>query len=144
MSKPYKTKTKKFKYEIMFVVDGDLTPDQARNSIANLLAMFETQENYSEIAKYNDELAYLIRGKKMCHRFIVNFEMEDPKVLVEFNRLALLNKQLLRHLVINETKDRGFRAKNNPKKVRDSEIRQEKKKQYMDKKSSKSGVLNAA
>lgn len=120
------------KYEIMLVVDGDLSEIDARLCITNLLSMFENLPSYKEEISFSETLAYPIRKKIKCHRFVINFELENPSVLCEFNRLALLNKNLLRHLVINETKDRSWRARNNLKKIKDFEIRQEKFKQYLE------------
>ncbi|AEG72337.1 ribosomal protein S6 [Mycoplasma haemofelis str. Langford 1] len=114
------------KYEIMIVVDGRLSEPDARLNISNLISLFETLPNYEEKVIFKDNLAYPIKKTKVGHRFILNFDLEDVSVLAEFNRLALLNKHILRHLVINESKDRSFRAKNNLKKIRDYEIRQEK------------------
>lgn len=120
-------------YEIMLVVDGDLSEASARNNISNLLALFEGLSSYQEKVVFNDELAYAIKKKKVGHRFILNFVLDEPSKLVEFNRLALLNKHVLRSLVINKSKDKGFRALNNPKKIRDYEIRQEKYQAWLEK-----------
>ncbi|GCE63216.1 30S ribosomal protein S6 [Candidatus Mycoplasma haematohominis] len=132
MGKGYKSKNKQCSYEVMLVIDGDLSPEDARQEIASLLALVNEQQEYKERMIPNDKLAYVIRGRKTCHRLILNFKLEDTSILAEFNRLALLNKRLLRYLVINETKDRSFRARNNPKKIKDYQIRQEKYKQFLE------------
>jgi small subunit ribosomal protein S6 len=46
-----------------------------------------------------------------------------PSIIAEFRRLALINKSVLRHLIINLEKDYGYRAINNPKKVKVSEVK---------------------
>ncbi|OAL10289.1 30S ribosomal protein S6 [Candidatus Mycoplasma haematobovis] len=117
----------------MLVVDGDLSEASARSNISNLLALFEGLSSYQERVIFSDSLAYEIKKKKTGHRFILNFVLDEPSLLIEFNRLALLNKYILRSLVINESKDRGFRALNNPKKIRDYEIRQEKYQAWLEK-----------
>jgi small subunit ribosomal protein S6 len=45
--------------------------------------------------------------------------------------LALINKSVLRHLIINLEKDYGHRAINNPKKVKVSEVKAKKFKERM-------------
>lgn len=132
MSKGYKSKTKNCNYEVMLVIDGELTPEDAVKEVGSLIALFKGQKDYKEKLVSNDKLAYAIRGRTTCHRLIINFSLEDTPTLAEFNRLALLNKRLLRYLVINETKDRSFRTRNNPKKIKDFEVRQEKYKQYIE------------
>jgi small subunit ribosomal protein S6 len=58
---------------------------------------------------------------------LYNFESEVPANIAEFRRLALINKNVLRHLIINLEKDYGYRAINNSKKVKKS---QEKRKRF--------------
>lgn len=141
MSKPYKSKIRECQYEIMLVVDGDLSVEDARNSISGLLSLFSNSKDYKDTVLPSQTLAYPMRGKSIAHRFILNFSLEDTSLLAEFNRLSLLNKCLLRSLVLNLTKDKSFRAKNNPKKVKDYEIRQEKRRQYVENKKNLNGTF---
>lgn len=141
MSKPYKSKFRECQYEIMLVVDGDLPVDDARKSISGLLSLFADGKDYKDHVMESHPLAYPMKGKSIAHMFVLNFSLEDPSVLEEFNRLSLLNKHLLRSLVLNLTKDKSFRTKNNPKKVKDFEIRQEKRKQYVENKKNLTGTF---
>lgn len=141
MSKSYKSRFKECQYEIMLVVDGNLSVEDARSSISSLLALFSESKDYKDTVLPSQTLAYPMRGKTIAHRFILNFSLDDPTPLAEFNRLSLLNKCLLRTLVLNLTKDKSFRTKSNPKKVKDYEIRQEKRRQYVENKKNLNGTF---
>jgi small subunit ribosomal protein S6 len=71
-------------------------------------------------------MAYQINNQSKAWYFQYNFESTVPKNIAEFSRLALINKAVLRHLIINLEKDYGYRATNNPKKIKISEIKAKK------------------
>lgn len=105
------------KYEIMLVVSGNLDQEQA-NKVANeLKATLKdtkvTENNYEGL----QTLAYEINKIKYAYRYVYNFETTDVSTINEFRRLATINKNVLRHLIINLEKDYGYKATVNPKKI---------------------------
>ena len=113
------------KYEIMLVVRGDLDQEQA-NKVANeLKATLKNTEvkenNYDGV----QQLAYEINKLKTAYRYVYNFETTDVSLINEFRRLAIINKNVLRHIIINLEKDYGYKATVNTKKVQRNEKRAE-------------------
>ena len=49
------------------------------------------------------ELAYEIKDCKTGYYFVINCEAED-KAIKEFDRLALIDSNIIRHLIINKEK----------------------------------------
>ena len=50
------------------------------------------------------ELAYEIKNHKTGFYFLVNIEANDSKAIDEFNRLALISEDVIRHLIVKEEK----------------------------------------
>ncbi|WP_052663505.1 30S ribosomal protein S6 [[Mycoplasma] testudinis] len=104
------------KYEVMLLVSGKISPEEASNV---------TEQMKQNIVSDNIETKYLgikglsydIKKESTAHYFQLNFD-GGPKSTFDFNRLALINKSILRHLIINLEKDYGWRAINNEKKVK--------------------------
>ena len=59
----------------------------------------------------------------MGYYYIYNFNTDDAKIISEFRRLANINPNLLRFMIINLDKDYGARALHNEKKVKKSNLR---------------------
>jgi small subunit ribosomal protein S6 len=114
------------KYEIMLLVDGTLSEKDAKSSIKELLNIIEKNDKFEFTNLGMKDMAYAIHGQNKCWYFQYNFESNIPTQINEFRRLALINKTVLRHLIINLEKDFGYRAINNPKKVKMSEIKAKK------------------
>jgi small subunit ribosomal protein S6 len=114
------------KYEIMLLVDGTLDEKGAKESIKELLNIIDKNDKFEFTSLGLKDMAYVIRGQNKCWYFQYNFENTVPTQIAEFRRLALINKAVLRHLIINLEKDYGYRAINNPKKVKVSEIKAKK------------------
>lgn len=115
------------KYEIMLIVRGDLE-ESAASKIANELKNSLKEKNIKEINYGLKDMAYEIKKIKKGYYFQYNFEAEESAGINEFRRLCGINKNVLRHLIINIEKDYGYRATINPKKVSKSEF---KKVQYV-------------
>ncbi|MDR2369651.1 MAG: 30S ribosomal protein S6 [Mycoplasmataceae bacterium] len=118
------------KYEIMLLVDGSLDENSAKTSIKELLDIIDKNEKFEFTNLGLKDMAYTIRRQNKSWYFQYNFESNVPTQIAEFRRLALINKAVLRHLIINLEKDYGHRAINNPKKVK---ISQYKAKRFKDK-----------
>ena len=92
------------KYEIMFIVSATLE----EKAIKDLAKDFEKtlKDNGAKVANVTDwgvrELAYEIKKQKTGHYFIYNIEANDSKAIDEFERLALINEGMLRHMIIKE------------------------------------------
>lgn len=104
------------KYEIMLVVRGDIEQSAADKVANELKAVLKTEvkeNNYEGL----QTLAYEINKVKQAYRYVFNFETTDNTAISEFRRFANINKNVLRHLIINLEKDYGYKATINPKKV---------------------------
>lgn len=89
------------KYEIMFIVRPDLEEDK----IKEVFKKFETvlADNGAKILSSKEmgqkELAYEIKKHKSGYYFLINVE-SDSKAIDEFDRLALISEEVIRHMVI--------------------------------------------
>lgn len=112
------------KYEIMLVVRGDIEENLANgvcDELASVLAIKDLN-----IKKHGlKPLAYEIKNNKHGYYYQINFDANDATGIKEFGRIARINKQVLRHLIINLEKDYGYRATINPKKVAKNQKRAE-------------------
>lgn len=112
------------KYEIMLIVSGSLEEKKAKD-VANEISS-SIKSCKPKVEEYGlKELAYKIGKDTHGYYFQYNFECEDPNAINEFGRLARINKNALRHLIINLEKDYGYRATINPKKIKSNQIKAE-------------------
>ncbi len=89
------------KYEIMYIVRPTLSEDEIK----------EVSKNFEDILTKNGatitgskemgqrELAYEIKKFKSGYYFVVNIESNDDKAIKEFDRLALISSDIVRHLI---------------------------------------------
>ncbi|MDR3257440.1 MAG: 30S ribosomal protein S6 [Mycoplasmataceae bacterium] len=109
------------KYEIMLLVDGSLDDKAAKTAIKDLIKTIDNSEDFKLTELGLRDMTYQINGQSKAWYLQYNFDCKIPANIAEFRRLALINKAVLRHLIINLEKDYGYRAINNPKKVKVSE-----------------------
>lgn len=110
------------KYEIMLVVRGDIEEEAANKTANELFSILKTTN--LDVKKLGlKELAYEIKKLKRGYYYQANFDSNDSDSIKEFGRVTRINKQVLRHLVINLEKDYGYKATNNAKKVARNEKR---------------------
>lgn len=89
------------KYEIMFIVKPTLSEDEIKKVAKN----FETilTSNDATVTNFKDmgqkELAYEIKDFKNGYYFLINLESNDDKAIKEFDRLALISNDIVRHLI---------------------------------------------
>lgn len=88
-------------YEIMFIVRPTLSEDEIKG-VSKTFAKVLTDNG----AKVKDikgigqkELAYEIKDFKSGYYFIFNVESNDDKAIREFDRLALISGDIVRHLI---------------------------------------------
>ena len=105
-------------YEILLVVRGDLGKKEAKDTLKDLVKIVNKNKDFKEIELGLKDLAYKIEGFDKGWYMQLNFSTKIPSEIAEFNRLAKLNKDVIRFLIINLDKDYGARALANPKKVK--------------------------
>ncbi len=89
------------KYEVMFIVRPTLSEEEV-SAVLNKYKKVLT-DNKATITGENDmgqrELAYEIKKFKSGHYFVLNFETENEESVNEFNRLATIDVDIVRHLI---------------------------------------------
>lgn len=91
------------KYEIMFIVKSDI----AEEEVANVVKSFESiiTDMGGKILNSKDlgqkKLAYEIEKQVRGYYHLLNVECES-KAVKEFDRKALIDERILRHLIIKE------------------------------------------
>lgn len=91
------------KYEIMFIVKADI----AEEEVANVVKSFESiiTDIGGKILNSKDlgqkKLAYEIEKQVRGYYHLLNVECES-KAVKEFDRKALIDERILRHLIIKE------------------------------------------
>ncbi len=91
------------KYEIMFIVKADI----AEEEVANVVKFFESiiTDMGGKILNSKDlgqkKLAYEIEKQVRGYYHLLNVECES-KAVKEFDRKALIDERILRHLIIKE------------------------------------------
>ena len=89
------------KYEIMFIVRPTLGEEETKKVIEDFGKILTS--NGAKITEENDrgqrELAYEIKDFKSGYYYVYNIEAKDDKAIREFDRLALISKDVIRHLI---------------------------------------------
>ena len=95
-------------YEIMFVVRPTLGEDEIKTVASNFQKTLETNgAKVTSVDAWGQKtLAYEIKvgsnTYKSGYYFVVNIEAGDDKSINEFNRLALISNDIIRHIIINK------------------------------------------
>lgn len=88
-------------YEIMFIVRPTLGEDEVKKVVENFGKVLT--DNGSKIVDKKDmgqrELAYEIKNFKSGYYFVYEVEAADDKAIKEFDRLALISNDVVRHLI---------------------------------------------
>ena len=92
------------KYEIMFIVRPTLTEEEIKKTIKDFGGILT--KSGAKIVNEKDmgqrELAYEIKDFKSGYYYVYNIEAKDDKAIKEFDRLALISKDIIRHLITRE------------------------------------------
>ncbi len=90
------------KYEIMFIVKPDLEEGAIKTVFDSMKSMLEEQKATVTEAKEmgQRELAYEIKKYKTGYYFYFLIEAKDANAVKEFDRVALINENIIRHLVV--------------------------------------------
>ena len=88
-------------YEIMFIVRPTLTEEEIKAVAENFQNVLTNNganvTNFKEMGQR--ELAYEIKKFKSGYYFLINVEANDDKAVKEFDRLALISSDVVRHLI---------------------------------------------
>ena len=88
-------------YEIMFIVRPTLGEDEVKKVVKDFSEIIT--KNGGKVTKEENmgqrELAYEIKDFKSGYYFVFEIESKDDKAIKEFDRLALINNDIVRHLI---------------------------------------------
>ena len=88
-------------YEIMFIVRPTLGEDEVKKVVNDFKTIIT--KNGGKVTKEENmgqrELAYEIKDFKSGYYFVFEIESKDDKAIKEFDRLALINNDIVRHLI---------------------------------------------
>ena len=90
------------KYEIMFIVRPDLEEANIKEVADNMKEVLKSEGAtiVEEKAMGQRELAYEIKKYKTGYYFLFVIESEDHSAAKEFDRVALINENIIRHLIV--------------------------------------------
>jgi small subunit ribosomal protein S6 len=90
------------KYEIMFIVKPDLEEGAIKNVFDSMKGVLEGKKAkiLEEKEMGQRELAYEINKYKNGYYFYFLIEEENAEAINEFDRLALINENIIRHLIV--------------------------------------------
>ncbi len=92
-------------YEIMFIVKTTIGEDEVKATSKKFQDILTNDG--AKIVDFNEmgqrELAYEIKDCKTGFYFVITCEASD-KAVKEFDRLAAIDSNILRHLIINKEK----------------------------------------
>ena len=91
------------KYEILYIIRPDLGDDQKQELIERFDEVLKNNDAEIEHSDYwdkNRKFAYEIEDYTEGDYYLVNFESTNTDAVNEFDRLASINNDILRHMVI--------------------------------------------
>ena len=90
------------KYEIMFIVRPNLEEGDLKAVVKNFEEVLTKNGAEIEIVKEmgQRELAYEINTHKSGYYYLYEISSKDDKAEKEFNRLANLSEDIIRHMII--------------------------------------------
>ena len=91
-------------YEIMFIVKPDLDEAAIKKEAENLKKVLTDRKCKinEEKAMGQKELAYEMNHHKTGHYYLFVIESKDSKAVKEFDRLAVISENILRHLIVKK------------------------------------------
>lgn len=90
------------KYEIMFIVRSDIDEEARKKTVATLEKVLTSNKSTITLSKElgQMEFAYEIKKFKSGYYYLYNIESSEAKAVNEFDRVARINENVIRHLVI--------------------------------------------
>ena len=94
------------KYEIMFIVKPDVDEDARNNTVKELEKTLTGNKATITLSKElgQKEFAYEIKKHKSGFYYLYNVEAKNDKCVKEFDRVARINENVLRYIVLNMDK----------------------------------------
>ena len=91
------------KYEIMFIIKPDLEEKAVKDTVKRLEKTLTDNKATITLSKElgQKEFAYEIKKFKSGYYFLYNIEAKDDSAIKEFDRVARIDENVVRHLVIN-------------------------------------------
>ena len=90
-------------YEIMFIVRPDVDEATVKGTVKSLEKILTDHKAKITLSKElgQKEFAYEIKKFKSGYYYLYNVETSSETAIKEFDRIASLNENVLRHLIIN-------------------------------------------
>ena len=90
------------KYELIFIVKPDVEESQIKGVNDSIKSMLESKKaNILDAKEWGQkELAYEIDKYKTGYYFYYLVEEKGSKAVKEFDRVALINENIIRHIVV--------------------------------------------
>lgn len=90
------------KYEIMFIVRPDVDEETRKNTVATLEKTLTDAKSTITLSKElgQKEFAYEIKKMKSGFYYLYNIETSASNATSEFERVARINENVVRHLVL--------------------------------------------
>ena len=91
------------KYEIMFILKPTLEESVIKSTVKKLEKALTDNKTTISLSKElgKKDFAYEIKGFKSGFYFLYNIESSNDAAVKEFNRVARIDENVVRHLVIN-------------------------------------------
>ena len=91
------------KYEIMFIVRPDLEENAVKETVKKLEKVLTDNKAVITLSKElgQKEFAYEIRGFKSGFYYLYNIDSTQESAIKEFNRIATIDENIVRYLVLN-------------------------------------------
>ena len=89
------------RYEIMFIVRPTLSEEEIKNIAKEFEKVLTTNgATVTDVKEMGQrELAYEIKDFKNGYYYVITLEASDDKAINEFDRLALISGDMIRHLI---------------------------------------------
>lgn len=90
-------------YEIMFIVRPDVEETTVKNTVKALEKVLTDRKAKITLSKElgQKEFAYEIKKFKSGFYFLYNIEANNDEAIKEFDRVARIDENVVRHLVLN-------------------------------------------
>ena len=90
------------KYEIMFIVRADIDEEARKNTVSTLEKVLTSDKTTTTLSKElgQMEFAYEIKKFKSGYYYLYNIESSSSDATKEFDRVARINENVIRHLII--------------------------------------------
>ncbi len=90
------------KYEVMFIVRPDLEEKTIKAEAENMKKIFtDAKIKTVEMKEMGQrELAYEVKKYKTGYYFLITLETDDASSIKEFDRVALISENVIRHLIV--------------------------------------------